>query len=270
MLDFRLMLYKILDVVLSKLSTIEGINAFVYCKSENYLKAQDQKFSELNLDRKQALSKINAVLQDLYKNNYSENNGMWSEHLLIMAAISSQQHQIRNILEIGTFDGQTARILSKLFPNSEITTIDLPQKAIDTKGIYKYAHEENKLQSDRIKNLKDCKNVAFVEKNSLNLVFENSKFDLIWVDGAHGYPVVAIDLINSLRMVTPSGYVMCDDVYDFTHSNDSQYRSTGASETLNELSDAGMIKYQLFLKRINNIYNYPKFRKKYVGVFQKS
>jgi hypothetical protein len=62
---------------------------------------------------------------------------------------------------------------------------------------------------------------------------------------------------------------MCDDVYDFTYSNDSEYRSIGANETLIELSEAGMIKYQLFLKRINMIYNYPKFRKKSVGVFQK-
>ncbi len=269
MLDFKPMLFKILDIVLSKLSTFNRINSFVYYKSENYLKIQDQKFSKWNLDRRQALNKINTVLQELYKKNYSENNGMWSEHLLIMAAISSEPNQIRNILEIGTFDGQTARILSKLFPDSEITTIDLPQNIIDTKKIYKYAHKDNMLQSERINNLKGCKNVRFIERNSLSLINENSKFDLIWVDGAHGYPVVAIDLINSLRIVTPHGYVMCDDVYDFTYSNDSEYRSTGANETLSALSEAGMIKYQLFLKRINRIYNYPKFRKKSVGVFQK-
>jgi hypothetical protein len=70
-------------------------------------------------------------------------------------------------------------------------------------------------------------------------------------------------------MITPHGYVMCDDVYDFTYSNDSEYRSTGASETLSELGEAGMIKYELFFKRINRIYNYPSYRKKYVGVFQK-
>jgi predicted O-methyltransferase YrrM len=263
------MFSKILDLILSKLSTWKIITSNIYKRSQSQLKIQDEKFSEWNFDRKQAISKIDTVLQELYQENYSENNGMWSEHLVIMAAISSQPNEIRNILEIGTFDGQTARILSKLFPESEITTIDLPQNIVDTKEIYKYAHEGNKLQSQRINNLKGCSNVRFVEINSLSLINENSKFDLIWVDGAHGYPIVAIDLINSLRIVTPHGYVMCDDVYDFTYSNDSEYRSTGANETLIALSEAGMIKYQLFLKRINRIYNYPKFRKKSVGVFQK-
>ena len=263
------MFSKILDLILSKLSTWKIVTSIIYKRSQNQFKIQDQKFSEWNFDRKQAISKIDTVLQELYKENYSENNGMWSEHLVIMAAISMQPNQIRNILEIGTFDGQTARILSKLFPESEITTIDLPQNIVDTKKIYKYAHEGNKLQSQRINNLEGCTNIRFIEQNSLNLIYENSKFDLIWVDGAHGYPVVAIDLINSLRMVTPHGYVMCDDVYDFTYSNDSEYRSTGASETLSELAEAGLIKYELFLKRINRIYNFPKYRKKYVGVFQK-
>ena len=269
MLDFNPMVFKILDIVLSKLSTYKLVVLFFSNKSANILKIQVDKFSEWNFDRNQALDKLDVVLQELYKKNYSENNGMWSEHLLIMAAISSEPNKIRNILEIGTFDGQTARILSKLFPYSEITTIDLPQNIINTKKIYKYAHKDNMLQSERINNLKGCKNVRFLEKNSLSLINENSKFDLIWVDGAHGYPVVAIDLINSLRIVTTHGYVMCDDVYDFTYSNDSEYRSTGANETLSALSDAGMIKYQLFLKRINRIYNYPKFRKKSIGVFQK-
>jgi predicted O-methyltransferase YrrM len=263
------MFSKILDLILSKLSTWKIITSNIYKRSQSQFKIQDEKFSEWNFDRKQAMSKIDTVLQELYQENYSENNGMWSEHLVIMAAISSQPNEIRNILEIGTFDGQTARILSKLFPESEITTIDLPQNIVDTKEIYKYAHEGNKLQSQRINNLKGCSNVRFVEINSLSLINENSKFDLIWVDGAHGYPIVAIDLINSLRIVTPHGYVMCDDVYDFTYSNDSEYRSTGDYETLIALSEAGMIKYQLFLKRINRIYNYPKFRKKSVGVFQK-
>jgi spermidine synthase len=130
------MFSKILDLILSKLSTWKKITSIIYKRSQNQFEIQDQKFSEWNLDRKQAISKIDMVLQELYKENYSENNGMWSEHLLIMAAISSQPNQIRNILEIGTFDGQTARILSKLFPESEITTIDLPQNIVDTKRIY--------------------------------------------------------------------------------------------------------------------------------------
>ena len=50
---------------------------------------------------------------------------MYSEHLIIFTAISLKNHNIKNILEIGTYDGKTSTILSKLFPFSKVTTIDL-------------------------------------------------------------------------------------------------------------------------------------------------
>ena len=36
-----------------------------------------------------------------------------------------RQHGLQNIFEIGTFAGGTTYLLSKEFPNSQITTIDL-------------------------------------------------------------------------------------------------------------------------------------------------
>ena len=34
---------------------------------------------------------------------------------------------------------------------------------------------------------------------TLNL-FNNETFDLIWIDGAHGYPVVCSDITNAIRL----------------------------------------------------------------------
>ena len=36
------------------------------------------------------------------------------------------------------------------------------------------------------------KNIKFEELNSLNLINYKEKFDLIWIDGAHGYPVLIL------------------------------------------------------------------------------
>ena len=260
---------KFTNRVFAKVATFSRINSILLKNSKAELSDQLSRFEHLNLDRDKAIDKLNNLFLRLFNCKYSENNGMWSEHLVVMAAISESEFKVDNILEIGTFDGQTAHILSNLFPESKITTIDLSSTTINQKQIYNYAYKENNLELARSLLLEKCANVEFKALNSLSLVYENSKFDLIWVDGAHGYPTVAIDLINALRLISPRGIVMCDDVYKFTKSNDSEYNSVGAFETLEELRKAGLIDFKLFLKRINKAYNYPKSRKKYVGVFQK-
>ena len=46
----------------------------------------------------------------------------------------------------------------------------------------------------------------FCELNSIRLgEWTDQKFDLIWVDGAHGYPVLPIDLHNACRLINDGG-----------------------------------------------------------------
>ena len=56
--------------------------------------------------------------------NYDDENLSWHYH--IFAGFSSTKKQ--KILEIGTYNGQFANFLSKIFPNSKITTCDLDNK----------------------------------------------------------------------------------------------------------------------------------------------
>src|SRR5262249_8684448 len=51
--------------------------------------------------------------------------GMHSEHSYLLAALSAGEKRIDRILEIGTFDGRNAAILSRIFPDASITTVDL-------------------------------------------------------------------------------------------------------------------------------------------------
>ncbi len=100
------------------------------------------------------------------------------------------------------------------------------------------------------------------------MTFETEVFDLIWVDGAHGYPVVNIDIINSLRMINENGFIVCDDVYKHTIKSDSMYSSTASYETIRELSNANLIKYFLILKRTASPYGHASVRK-YIAILQK-
>ena len=52
---------------------------------------------------------------------------MFLEHVTLFSAISLKK-KILNILEIGTFDGSNAYIMSKIFSEAKIETIDLDEK----------------------------------------------------------------------------------------------------------------------------------------------
>jgi predicted O-methyltransferase YrrM len=97
--------------------------------SESNTSKQIEMFTKNSLDRMSALKKLNDVTQNLFELDYSENRGMWSEHLVIFSALSlNEEIDISSILEIGTFKGETTLILSELFPKANITSIDLKQE----------------------------------------------------------------------------------------------------------------------------------------------
>jgi hypothetical protein len=99
---------------------------------------------------------------------------------------------------------------------------------------------------------------------------DDQSFDFIWVEGAHGYQVVACDIVNSLRLLKKNGTCLVDDVWDNVSLNDKMYKSIGAFETLTELARAGLIrKYSLFLKRLSPRKNIKR-HKKFVAAFTKT
>jgi predicted O-methyltransferase YrrM len=231
------------------------------------LQSQNLKFQEIGLDRNKAISKLNTVLDEIYGTNYTEKNGMWSEHLILFAGLSNSSNKIKKILEIGTFNGETSAILNKLFPESSILTIDLKFDEILKTKMYKYATEGNMLEKNRSANLEFLQNVNFLEMNSLDLINYNQEFDLIWIDGEHTYPTVAIDIANSVRLLSPNGVAICDDVY--TETEEGAGCSVASLQTLEALSESKLIKFTLLHKRIGGYFNYPQSNKKYLGYFMK-
>ena len=233
------------------------------------LDEQNIAYLNLGLDRDKGLQKLNSILEDIYGVSYSEKRGMWSEHLLVFAAIATSDRVVSNILEIGTFNGETARILSALFPSSQILTIDLPFYEIKKTKMYEYETKNSQLIFKRNENLKLLPSVKFLEKNSLTLMNTATGFDLIWIDGDHSYPVAAIDIANAVRMLNPNGVGICDDVYLDAKEGQMSGRSKASIETLKSLNSAGLISYSLIYKRIGGYFNFPAFNKKYLGIMKK-
>ena len=112
--------------------------------------------------------------------------------------------------------------------------------------------------------LNSCHNVQFIQENSVNyLYFETQKYDLIWVDGAHGYPVVSIDILNSLKLLDKNGYLICDDIFQQVDKSDPLYRSIASMETLVSFLNAKVIsKVSLIIKR------FISKQKKFIAVIE--
>lgn len=233
------------------------------------IKDQEARFRNLGLNRDKGIVKLNYVLSKVYGKPYSERNGMWSEHLILFASISESTYKISNILEIGTFNGETARILSELFPHCKITTIDLIFEEILENKMYKYETNEKKLINSRIRNLESLPNVKFIEMNSLNLIEFTDSFDLIWIDGDHDYPVASIDIANAVRLLSPNGIGICDDVYTKDTKANIGGRSIASLQTMMAMSKSKLIEYTLVHKRISVYFNYPLLNKKYLGIIRK-
>lgn len=231
--------------------------------------AQDKHFRSLGLDRSAALDKLDAICRTELGAPYDENNGMYSEHLVLLSALSLADPGIREILEIGTYDGRSAFLLSRLFPQSHILTIDLPAASSDFSGTYQ-RKDVAEFLARRDAYLGKNPAIEFREMNSLALIDMDRKFDLIWVDGAHGYPVAAIDIVNACRLMTPRGWVLLDDVFTSVDRSNKWYQSLASYETLTELKAAGLIPdFHLILKRVGVEHNFP-WMKKFVGLFRRT
>ena len=231
-----------------------------------FIKLQNEKFQKLNLDRNQGISKLNKVKEI---SNIPESK-MSSEHEIFFSSLSCKfVDKFKKILEIGTFDANNCFLLSQIFKNSEIHTIDLESDSEDFKNTYGRLNQIIKFEDDRNSNLKKSKNIKFFEMNSIKLCNQNQKYDLIWIDGAHGYPFVCIDIINSIRLLNDDGLIMCDDVYISEIVSDKMYKSIAAYEVLNELQKEKIISFDLIYKRLDIKNNFSIRERKFIAIIKK-
>ena len=229
-------------------------------KKEEFEEKQDKKFQELGFNRKDGLIELNQIRN---QNNFLNRN-MSSEHEVLFSAISKKnQKEIKNILEIGTYDAVNSFLLATLFENANVHTIDLPDTDQKFKQTYNRSNNVNEFISKRNEIISKKKNIKFKKINSIHLTNYKEKFDLIWIDGAHGYPMVSIDIVNSLKLLNKNGIIMCDDVFMFKPSEqDSIYKSIATYETLEVLKNQNIISLKFIYKRLDALNNCdPKIRK---------
>lgn len=228
---------------------------------------QEEDFNSLSLQRDKGIEKLNKVLTKLIGRDFNTDD---SEHLLLFSSLSVSSRVPSKILEIGTADGITAATLALLFPNSEVVTIDLPIESDKFRTSYDRAKSFKQYADKRDKLLNNFDNLTFSAMNSISLnSWSDKSFDLIWVDGAHGFPVLPLDLYNSIRLIRKGGLVVIDDVFVDLRKTDDMYRSTAAIQTLKLFQKNNLINnYKLIRKRLSLKFNFKDLNEKFLAVLE--
>ena len=167
----------------------------------------------------------------------------------------------KKILEIGTYKGNFTNFLTKIFPNSEISTIDIPHSlSPDFKNLK--TNDFDEAISTLNKNLSSANIRKYID-SSFNLleIFEKNYFDFIFVDGDHLNPQVTIDIFQSLYLLKKGGIMITDDNLINKNQNTDDV-NLDSYETLKYLKNIEKITLELFIKKISykNL-----FQKKYVS-----
>jgi len=230
-------------------------NPIHHYKSKHYditsdLNFNEKLFNELELD----IKLIKPILIE-HGLDYNNEHLSWHYHLFagLKKKFEKKDIKIDKILEIGTYDGKFANFLSIIFPNTEITTIDLKQD--DEIFLSKYDRKDKqKLQKFfeiRKKNL-DKKNIRYIDMNSINLEknFSKNSFDLIWIDGEHLNPQVTIDIFQSIKLIKKNGFICVDDVVMKKYFKKNEYVSNDSYQTLEYLNKLKILKTSYIIKRV--------------------
>lgn len=212
---------------------------------------------------------IRDYLELVRAKNINLTNDMVSQHILFLIGLRNKGFKPKRILEIGTHTGETTVFLSLLFSNAEIDTLDLPISAKDKSSVYSHKGSAEEIESVRKRNLNQFKNIRFHAMNSLQLLSSTTMYDLIWLDGAHGYPVVSIDIMNSLRLLNKNGYLLCDDVLKKLIKSDPIYESVATFEILEALRLENLLDVKYIFKRTNLPSLVWENRIKYIAVLRK-
>lgn len=133
----------------------------------------------------------------------------WAQHVYFAMA-SLILDDVHSVFEIGTGSGASTNTLAKLFSDSIIYTIDVGPDDPNWKGTWKSKHSDKVVFYN--KNL-DHKNIKIIECNSFFLPALElpERFDLIYVDGDHQYPVVASDISFAYSHLRKGGFLFMHD-----------------------------------------------------------
>ena len=157
-------------------------------------------------------NKSKIIEQEIYKNfsTINQNHKWFCNNLNFLTNNFKNVTNIRNILEIGSYEGRSAIFFLNNFIDSNIHCIDT-WSGSDEHDNFDFSVIEKKFDTNtsafqlnkRLKKFKMTSNEFFMTNSK--------KYDLIFVDGDHSSNQVKIDINNSWKILNKGGYLILDD-----------------------------------------------------------
>lgn len=237
------------NLLYSILSYLERfINLFFKNKNLSKDIKKNNLFYKNNIDSFYNFCRINNINYDVSSNHYK-----------FFFNLKKKNFKPKKILEIGTYMGHTTFFLAKLFPNSIITTIDLPKN--DPLFTFSNHHQTDPRRREiffkkrfKRKIIYKIKNIKEIKKNSCHLFnFTKTKYDLIWLDGSHSYPEISWDIFYGLQILKKSGYLFVDDIFINKYYKVINWlEQIDTYKVIKYYNERNKIKFQFFAKRDNS------------------
>ena len=124
-------------------------------------------------------------------------------------AFNRERASVREMLEVGAFEGRTTSFAARLFPNARITCVDPWVEYAEMKEIRRaeQAFRQNVAEfGERIRPIKGYSNAVLPQ-----LIDEGERFDVVFIDGSHAYADVVIDSQYGWRLLKSGGVLIWDD-----------------------------------------------------------
>ena len=204
-----------------------------------------------NYKTKKKSKKIENVIYDKFKSiNYNEK--WFCNNLNYLSVNFKDINNVKNILEIGSYEGRSAIFFLKNFYGSKITCVDTWCGSDEHKSVNFELIEEN---FDLNTSFYQSNKTLFKHKMTSNEFFKKNRkyFDLIFVDGDHSSDQVKVDLINSWNILKNGGYLILDDYmwwfYKDLKKNPSTPINNFIKENISNISKLN-IWHQVIIKKI--------------------
>ena len=140
---------------------------------------------------------------------YAHHNAATTAHPFWARAFDADRHMVRDMLEIGAFEGRTTSFAARLFPNARIVCVDpwtdYPEMSELSRAEASFRQNIAEF-CDRVRPIK-----GFSHAILPRLLDEGERFDVIFIDGSHAYADVVIDSLFSWKLLRPGGVLIWDD-----------------------------------------------------------
>ncbi len=164
-------------------------------------------------------TKLNVTIDDYLSQSFvthNEKTKKWFIHNIVYILSMIEEFDLNSIkneiLEIGSYEGNSSLFFLKNIKDSNITCVDIWSDDF-TSG-----NKNRKLKFTEIKKNFDINLLPFKDRLTVHKITSNeffkinkNKFDLIYIDGSHVFEDVLNDGNNSIKILNHNGLIIFDD-----------------------------------------------------------